>query len=108
MTKFKIAAVQTAVSKDRNANLRKTLSLVESTAKKGAKIISLQELYRTIYFPQYKKASKDDFAETVPGESTKAFSILAKKYGVVIIVPIFEKRGKDYYNSAAVIDHTGK
>lgn len=106
--KLKIAAIQTAVSKDSDVNLKKSLRLVEQAAKKGAKIISLQELYRTVYFPQYKNGNKEQYAETIPGESTKAFSALAKKYGVVIIVPVFEKRKDGYYNSAAVIDHTGK
>lgn len=103
-----IAAIQTAVSSDLEANLRKTARLVERAAQKGAKIICLQELYRTIYFPQYKKADKDSYSETVPGESTRVFSLLAKKYGVVIIVPVFEKRKDKYFNSAVVIDHTGR
>ncbi|HEY4513626.1 MAG TPA: carbon-nitrogen hydrolase [Candidatus Paceibacterota bacterium] len=104
----KIAAIQSFVSGDLKLNLQKTLKLAEKAAKNGAKIICLQELYRTVYFPQYKKADKDSYAETIPGESTRTFSVLAKKYGVVIIVPIFEKRKNKYFNSAAVIDQTGK
>lgn len=103
-----IAAIQTAVSSDLNDNLEKTACLAEQAAKKGAKIICLQELYRTIYFPQYKKSDKDSYAETVPGKSTRVFSLLAKKYGVVIIAPVFEKRKDKYFNSAVVIDHRGK
>jgi len=69
----------------------------------------LQELFRTLYFPQYKKVRKDKFSETIPGESTKVFSTLAKKHKVVIIVPIFErsKNGR-YHNSAVVINTDGK
>lgn len=103
-----IAAIQTFVSSDLKANLEKTVRLVEQAVKQGAKIICLQELYRAIYFPQYKKVDKDSYAETVPGESTRVFSVLAKKYGVVIIVPIFEKRKGRYFNSAVAIDHRGK
>lgn len=103
-----IAAIQNKVSLDINVNLEKTKKLVEKAAKGGANIICLQELYRTIYFPQYKKVNKDLYAESVPGESTSAFQVLAKKYGVIIIVPIFEKRKNGYFNSAVVIDHTGK
>jgi agmatine deiminase len=105
----KVAAIQSAVSKDMNANLAKTIKMVRQAAKKGAKIISLQELYRTVYFPQYKKVNKDQYAETIPGESTTAFSKLAKELGIVIVVPIYEKatNGK-YYNSAVVIDEKGK
>ena len=104
----KIAAIQTTVSTDLKINLEKTANFVEKAAKKGAQIICLQELYRTIYFPQYQNTEKDLYAETVPGESTRVFSVLAKKYGVVLIVPVFEKRKTEYFNSAVVIDHTGK
>lgn len=82
---------------------------MEEAAKKGAQIVCLQELYRTRYFPQEEKQDAHKFAETIPGESTKVFSGLAKKHKIVIIVPIFEKHpnGK-YYNSAVVIDANGK
>ena len=105
----KIAAVQNAVSNNLQNNLKKTIRLVEQAAKKGAQIICLQELYRTIYFPQYKNVKKDDYAETIPGESTKLFSKIAKKYEVVIIIPIFEKdKSGKYHNSAVVINADGK
>ena len=104
-----IAAIQTAVSEDKKINLKKTLEKVERAAKAGAKIICLQELYRTLYFPQRIAKDYDQYAEDIPGESTKAFSQLARKYGVVIIVPLFE-RAQDgrYYNSAVVVNEKGK
>ena len=104
-----IAGVQSTVSADLRKNLIKTIILVEKAAKKGAQIICLQELYRTRYFPQYKNANKDDYAETIPGESVEFLSKIAKKYKVVIIVPIFERDEKgEYHNSAAVINIDGK
>jgi agmatine deiminase len=104
-----VAAVQSAVSSDMNKNLRETIKMVEKAAKDGAQIICLQELYRTIYFPQYKNVKKDDFSESIPGESTKVFSQIAKKYKVVIIVPIFEKdKNGVFHNSAVVINIDGK
>jgi len=104
-----VAAIQNAVSSDLKINLMRTAKMVEQAAKKGAQVICLQELYRTIYFPQYKNAKKNDFTETIPGESTKLFSQIAKKYKVVIIVPIFEKDRKGHFhNSAVVIDTDGK
>lgn len=104
-----VVAIQTAVSTNMQANLIETANLVEQAAKKGAQIISLQELYRTVYFPQYQNVKKDAYAETIPGESSKVFSQIAKKYGVVIIVPIFEKDEKGvFHNSAVVINTDGK
>ena len=105
----KVAAIQSAVSGDLKENLINTVGMVEEAARNGAEIICLQELYRTPYFPQYKNAKKDKYAETIPGESTEVFSAIAKKHKVVIIVPIFEKdkKGK-YHNSAVVINTDGK
>lgn len=105
----KIGLVQTAVSEDLAVNLNKTLALVEEAAKNGAQIVCLQELYRARYFPQEERQDAGRFAESIPGESTKAFSELAKKHKIVIIVPLFEKHpsGK-FFNSAVVIDVDGK
>lgn len=107
-----IAAVQNAVGEDIQANIGKTVKLVESAIKKGAQIICLQELYNTPYFPQYQGLDKESFTESIPGKSTEVFSKIAKKYGVVIIVPIYEKEVIDnkveYHNSAVVINEKGK
>ena len=105
----KIAAIQTKASVDISANLKQAEIKIKQAARQGAKIICLPELYRTVYFPQ--KISKDfeKYAETIPGESTQAFSKLAKELKVIIIAPIFEKaKNGNFYNSAAVIDETGK
>lgn len=104
----KIGLVQTKVSKNQNANLKKTAAKIEETAKKGAKIICLQELYKTIYFPQYEKGKKDEYVEDIPGPSTEAFSKIAKKYRAIIIVPVYERYKGKYFNSAVVIDENGK
>ncbi len=104
----KIGLIQLSVSKDIDANLRVAAESVEEAAKQGAKIICLPELYSTIYFPQYIDINKDIFTETIPGKSTDIFSRIAKKYGVVIIVPIYEKSADNkYFNTAVVINADG-
>ena len=104
-----VAGIQSAVSADLKENLINTVRMVEHAILEGAQIICLQELYKTPYFPQYRKESKDKYCETIPGESTVVFRAIAKKYKVVIIVPIYEKdkKGK-YHNSAVAIDTDGK
>ncbi|HNW71830.1 MAG TPA: carbon-nitrogen hydrolase [Candidatus Paceibacterota bacterium] len=104
-----VAGVQSVVSDDLKENLINTFQMVEDAARNGAQIICLQELYKTPYFPQYKNVKKEKFYETIPGESTDVFSRIARKYKVVIIVPIFEKdKNGRYHNSAAVINIDGK
>ena len=105
--------VQTKAGSNFFKNLAKAAKMVEQAAKKGAQIICLPELFRTPYFPQSQGLSKAKFADTIPGETTRVMSNLAKKLGVVIIAPLYEKaknkQGKwEYHNSAAVIDQNGK
>jgi agmatine deiminase len=104
-----LGLIQTAVSKDPQENLKKTSRKVEEAAQQGAQIICLQELYRSRYFPQKEKLEVSSLAETIPGESTQAFSELAKKHEVVVIAPVFEKAAdQKCYNSAVTIDANGE
>ncbi len=90
-------------------NLKKTLGLVEKAAKKGAQIICTQELFRSEYFCQDENHDNFKLAESIPGPSSRAFQKLAKKYGVVIIASLFEKRAAGlYHNTAVIIDADGK
>lgn len=104
-----VGLVQTKVSDDPKANLKKTIEKIREAAKRGAQVICLQELYRTRYFPQDKKKKVSKLAEPIPGESTIALSNLAKELAVVVIVPVFERsRDGKFYNSATVIDANGR
>jgi agmatine deiminase len=104
-----IGLIQLSVSENIVENMTKTAQKIEETAKKGAQIVCLQELYRTRYFPQQKNLDVNALAETIPGESSKLLSELAKKYKIVIIAPLFEKaKNGNFYNSAIVIDSKGE
>jgi len=103
-----IALIQTSVSTDLEANLKKTVRRIRGAARKGARVVCLQELFRTRYFPIDEKIAAGHFAETVPGPSTSVLSDLARELAVVIIVPIFEAADDGrYFNTAAVIDADG-
>ncbi|MGH9786786.1 MAG: nitrilase-related carbon-nitrogen hydrolase, partial [Terriglobia bacterium] len=58
-----VAGIQARATTDKAANLAKAERLVRQAARKGARIICLPELYRTLYFPQYEKQDVGDFAE---------------------------------------------
>jgi agmatine deiminase len=106
---IKIGLVQSKVSNDLEANLKKTLKMVEGLAKKGAEIICLQELYKTPYFPRERDINIEKYTETIPGGSTEAFKNISKKYGCSIILPIYEKtkQGK-YFNTVIVLNEKGE
>jgi len=107
--KFKVGLVQMSMSADPQANLDKAAARVEEAARKGAEVICLPELYRSPYFCQKEDAALFDLAETVPGPSTERLSEVARKAGVAVVVPIFEKRAPGlYHNSAVILDADGK
>jgi N-carbamoylputrescine amidase len=109
MSKITLGLLQHACGKDPAANLKKTLTLAEQAAKKGANIICTQELFRSQYFCQAEKHDYFKLAEKIPGPSTKAFQAIAKKYGCVIIASLFERRASGlYHNTAVIIDAGGK
>src|SRR5512136_2279867 len=105
--RVKIGLIQSSVSEDLNLNLKRTMEMVKEAARLGAKIVCLPELYRTRYFPQWDQKDASSLAETIPGESTEAFSALAKENDIVIIVSVFEKDETQYYNSVVFIDSDG-
>ncbi|MFA6960345.1 MAG: carbon-nitrogen hydrolase [Opitutaceae bacterium] len=104
----KLGLLQHACVADPKVNLKKTLSLVDQAAKKGAQIICTQEMVTSQYFCQSEEHRFFDLAEPIPGPSTIAFQKAAKKHGVVIIASLFEKRASGlYHNTAAIIDADG-
>jgi N-carbamoylputrescine amidase len=108
-TKFKVGLVQMGMSNDPAANLDKALRKVEEAATKGAQVVCLPELYRSPYFCQKEEHAQFDLAETVPGPSSEALGEAAKRLGVAVVVPIFEKRAPGlYHNSAVILDADGK
>ncbi len=108
-TKFKVGLVQMSMSADPQANLDKAAARIEEAAKKGAQVVCLPELYRSPYFCQKEDAALFDLAEPVPGPSTERLSAVARKAGVAVVVPIFEKRAPGlYHNSAVILDADGK
>jgi N-carbamoylputrescine amidase len=102
---FRVGLVQMAMSAEPEENLDKAAARVEEAARKGAQVVCLPELFRTEYFCQSEDAAHFDLAETVPGPSTERLSAVAKKAGVALVVPIFEKRAPGlYHNSAVILD----
>ncbi len=101
-----VGITQMACSADADENLGRQVRLVEEAARKGAKIICTQELFRSQYFCQVEDHRFFKLAETIPGPSTEALGAVAKKYGVVIVASLFEKRASGLYHNTAVIIET--
>ncbi len=105
----KVGLVQMSCVESPAENIKKAITGIRETAAKGANIVCLQELFRSLYFCIKEEYTAFGLAEPIPGDSTTQFQSLAKELGVVIIVPLFEKRAEGvYHNSAAVIDADGQ
>ena len=105
----RIGLMQMACSASPEENVKKAAEKIKTAAKKGAKIVCLQELFRTPYFCQVETSKNFDLSEPVPGPTTDALSKIAKSEKVVVVASLFEKRGKGvYHNTTAVLDADGK
>lgn len=127
----KVAAVQcSSVMGDVEGNRAKLMSLTEQAAKNGAKIVVLPEASITGYlsqdlrtnwrldgWPMEKEFTGRDpaeFAESVPGPSTKAFGALAKRLGIYVTVPFIEQVKGDqdhpdkYFNTVCLAAPSGE
>ncbi len=91
-----------------NAMVQKHIPMIEEAGKKGVQILCLQEIFNTPYFCPGQDHKWYESAESVPGPTTELMQTYAKKYNMVIIVPIYEKESAGVlYNTAAVIDADG-
>src|SRR5262245_38196125 len=105
---FKIGLIQLAVRDDKEATIDAHEPAIRDAAGQGAQIICLQELFDSPYFCKAADAERFNLAEPMPGPTVERMQGLAAELGVVIIVPMFEKRAAGlYHNSAAVVDADG-
>jgi len=103
MTILKTALIQQTCSDDKQDNLRRSAEMVTRAAAAGAELIVLQELHAGPYFCQIEDPDLFDLAEPIPGESSRFFSDLARKLGVVMVVSLFERRAPGLYHNTAVV-----
>jgi N-carbamoylputrescine amidase len=89
-------------------NLAVIEARVAEAAKRGAKLVLLQELHNGPYFCQHEDVREFDLAETLPGPSTQRLAALAKQHRLVLVSSLFEKRATGlYHNTAVVFDSDG-
>jgi beta-ureidopropionase len=97
------------VSAIQKAALEAHLPMIHEAGKKGVQLLCLQEIFNGPYFCPSQAIRWYDAAESVPGPTTETMQALAKQYGMVIVVPVYEREQAGvYYNTAAVIDADGK
>ena len=94
---------------DKAANVEKAIGLIETAVEEGAELMVLPELF-TMGFYIFKDRNPEffDMAEPIPGPTTDAIGKIAKKHGVYIVAPIFEKHASGhFFNTAPLIGPDG-
>ena len=98
----------TPIDQIREAAIDVHLPLVEEAGRRGVQILGLQEVFNGPYFCPSQDAHWYDIAEPVPGPTTNLMAQHAKKHGMAIVVPVYEREQAGvYYNTAAVYDNDG-
>jgi len=94
----------------RIAQTERTLKYVDQAGAEGVQVLCMQEIFTGPYFCAEQTTRWYDSTEKIPdGPTTKLMQEYAKKYSMVIVVPLYEVEETGvYYNTAAVIDADGK
>ncbi len=102
-------AAEEPIDTIKQASLAKHLNFIEQAGRQGIQILCLQELFTGPYFCAEQNPRWYEAVEKVPeGPTTKLMQELAKKYEMVLVVPVYEEDLTGvYYNTAAVIDADG-
>jgi len=118
MSKVKCGLIQMALKGDgsmqpdeiRERMIEAHIPFIEDAGKQGVQILCFQEVFTQPYFCPSQDRKWYAAAERIPdGPTTQLMMEYAKKYSMVIVVPIYEEHMTGvYYNTAAVIDADGK
>jgi N-carbamoylputrescine amidase len=105
----RIALVQQHASHDKADNVRRGLAAVDEAAAHGAHVTVFAELAFERFYPQ-QPADADPLrlAERVPGPLTDAFADSARRLGMVIVLNLYERDGRQAYDCSPVIDADGR
>jgi N-carbamoylputrescine amidase len=104
------ASTDSSPEEIRQAMLEAHAPFIDDAGKRGVQVLCFQEVFTQPYFCPSQDPKWYAAAEAIPdGPTTRLMIDYAKKYSMVIVVPIYEERMAGvYYNTAAVIDTDGK
>jgi N-carbamoylputrescine amidase len=103
-------SIDEPIEKIKQANIEKNVGFIDQAAKLGVQALCMQEVFTTPYFCAEQEPRWYEAVEKIPdGPTVKLMQEVARKHGMVLIVPIYEEEITGvYYNTAAVIDADGK
>jgi len=103
-----VACAQMPCVWDLPSNVDRAEELIRTAAASGAQIVQIQELFEAPYFCIEQHAKHFELATTLEESATiRRFRALARSLQVVLPVSWFERAGRAFFNSVAVIDADG-
>lgn len=103
-----LALVQMSCGESNRANLDKAVAYIAEAARRDAHVVCLQELFVSRYPCQHEDYRGFSGAETIPGSTSNTLQRAAAEHEVVLVVPVFERRGLGlHHNTAVVFDADG-
>jgi N-carbamoylputrescine amidase len=117
MSKVKCGLIQMALKGDGNMQpdeirermIEAHVPFIEDAGKQGVQVLCFQEVFTQPYFCPSQDRKWYAAAEKIPdGPTTQLMQDYAKKYSMVMVVPLYEEHMPGvYYNTCAVIDADG-
>ena len=105
---MRIALVQQEAGYDKWANVRKGLAALEEAAAAGADLVCFAELAFERFYPQFPaEGDVSQKAEPIPGPITEEYASKSAELGVVVVLNMYEREGRQCYDSSPVIDADG-
>lgn len=102
---LRVGLVQMRCTSDPAHNLDTAEHFIQEAAEKGAQVVCLPELFMSEYFCQSEDHKYFDLAESIPGPTTHALETVGKKFNVVVIASLFERRAPGlYHNTTAILN----
>lgn len=92
----KVAAIAIGFGGQYDVKMKLACEHLEAAGKAGADIACLPEEFAGIS------------AEPIPGPTTRAIGVLAKKHRMYVICPIREQAGTEQFNTAVLLDRAGE
>lgn len=104
---MKTALIQQKYYGSKADTIHATVTKIETAAQQGTELIILQELHQSEYFCQNEDTKYFDYAADFE-EDVAFWGRIAKKYTIVLVTSLFEKRTAGiYHNTAMVFEKDG-
>ena len=108
MTTVRAAVIQAHANMAKEEAVEKHVGLIDQAAAQGAQVTCLQEIFHGPYFCAEQDPKWYATAEREDGPTVTRMREVARRHGMVLIVPFFEEAQTGvYYNAAVVIEADG-